>query len=395
MYFPAPQVHADIQDGLISCWPLDEGTGLNATDPVGGNDGTLTFGGSGTQRPQWTDGKFGGALDFDGIGAYVNCGSDASLKPTTVTVAAWIKTDYYVYYGQIAGYATDTGASESGYSIITEDVGYLGAWLTGSSGDGWYLWTTDVPPYPNTDWVHVALTYDGATSILYVNGDSKATSTHSGDIDYDHVGYFLIGTYDDPIGSYWFPYQGLIDDVAVWGRALTQQEIDWLYNGGNGNSVLGGGYVYVQVTESGDGTSVTEGGAADSYEVVLGTEPTQEVQITATPGDGEIDLGAGAGAAVMLTFDAGNWDIPKTITVNAYNDDVYEGKEPHVVTINHSANGGEYTGIDISSVEVEVTDNELICGDWGYMRADINKDCYVDMLDFAEFASQWMLNQPQ
>ena len=118
-------------------------------------------------------------------------------------------------------------------------------------------------------------------------------------------------------------------------------------------------------------------------------------QITVTPGDGEIDLGAGAGAAVMLTFDAGNWDIPKTITVNAYNDDVYEGKEPHVVTINHSANGGEYTGIEISSVEVEVTDNELICGDWGYMRADINKDCYVDLLDFAEFASQWMMNQPQ
>lgn len=283
-------VQADITDGLISYWPMDEGSGTVAADVAGSNDGTLTTGdgsgGAGTGViPAWDAGKFGGGLYFDGVSSVVDCGNDASLKPANVSIAAWIKTDYYVYYGQIAGYASDTGSSESGYSIITEDIGYIGAWLTGSGGsypgDGWYLWTTDVPAYPNVDWVHVALTYDGVAeeSILYVNGVSKASSYQGGDVDYDHVLNFLIGSYDDPIGSYWFPYEGLIDDVAVWDRALSQAEIDYLYNGGTGNTPAGlikkirpVASVHVPVDEILEWTSPTEF-TATGYDVYFGTEP--------------------------------------------------------------------------------------------------------------------------
>jgi len=42
-----------------------------------------------------------------------------------------------------------------------------------------------------------------------------------------------------------------------------------------------------------------------------------------------------------------------------------------------------------------VLDDEQICGDWGYMRGDINKDCYVDLLDFADFASEWLSSEAQ
>jgi len=230
---------AALTDGLISYWPLDEGSGITAGDAVGSNDGTLNASQGAGVIPVWVAGKIGGALYFDGISSNVDCGSDVSLKPASaVTLSAWIKTDATSYYGQIAGYATDTGDSESGYSIITEEGDWIGAWLTGSSGDGWYFWTDDVPAYPNVDWVHVALTYDGAASILYVNADAKASDTHSGNIDYDHVLNFLIGSYDDPIGSYWFPYEGLIDEVAVWGRALLPAEITALYNGGAGKRLI-------------------------------------------------------------------------------------------------------------------------------------------------------------
>jgi hypothetical protein len=390
------EVHADILDGLISYWPMDEGSGSTTEDITGSNDGTI-HGGAG-----WATGKFGSAVSFDGAGQglpgssltdYIDCGSNSSLKPAHVTVAAWVKQSSLDYYGQVLGFAWDTGAEESGYSVLSDfyiggTEGYIG-WVSGGAVvDGNYT-------YKNTNftlnqWTHVAMTYNGSQAIVYVDGVAGSAYTgESGDLNYTYGTTFKIGLY--AAGSWWLPFTGLIDDAAVWDRALTSEEIDFLYNGGDGNPVTGGS-AYVQVTESGGSTSVEEGGAADSYEIVLGTEPSVEVEITATPGDGEIDLGAGAGVGVVLTFTTSNWDTPKTVNVSAYDDDVYEGKEPHVVTISHSADGGEYTGVNISSVEVEVTDNELICGDWGYMTADINKDCYVNLLDFAELASAWMLS---
>ena len=90
---------AAIGDGLISHWSFNENAGLTAGDSVGGNTGTLMGGTS------WTAGKFGSALDFDGIDGYVDAGNDASLMPANVTVSAWIKVEGYGYYGQIAGMA--------------------------------------------------------------------------------------------------------------------------------------------------------------------------------------------------------------------------------------------------------------------------------------------------
>ncbi len=210
---------------LLAHWKLDDAAGTTAADSSGNsNTGTV----HGAASPAWITGIDGGALSFDGVGEqwsvetdYVDCGDPNSLKPTMqVTVSAWIKTDATSYYGQIAGFAADTGSYESGYSIITEEGGEIGAWITGESGDGSYLWTDDVPAFPNVDWVHVALTYDGTTSILYVNGEAKDSQTTSGNIDYDHVNSFKIGLYDDPVGDYWFPYEGDIDDVKVYNYAL-------------------------------------------------------------------------------------------------------------------------------------------------------------------------------
>ena len=132
---------------------------------------------------------------------------------------------------------------------------------------------------------------------------------------------------------------------------------------------------------------------SDSYTVVLRTEPTANVQITITPSDGEIDLGSGPGVAVTVDFTSGpsgDWDTPKTISISAYDDSVYEGEIPHTTTITHSAVGGDYTGIDIATLPVAVKDNEETCGDWGYLATDLNRDCYVNLLDLLEFVEVWL-----
>ncbi len=171
----------------------------------------------------------------------------------------------------------------------------------------------------------------------------------------------------------------------------------------------GGGYQFVlddvhltSVTNTGAVISkssalVSEAGISDSYTIVLSTVPTANVTITAAGDDGEIDIGNGAGAAINLFFTTSDWSTAQTVTVTAIDDTVYEdgpGGTPHITTINHSAQqtGGdsEYDGISISTVEVSVIDNELGCGDWGYLPTDFNQDCYVDLADFAYFALYYL-----
>ncbi|NIO10167.1 MAG: hypothetical protein GTO40_20050, partial [Deltaproteobacteria bacterium] len=114
----------------------------------------------------------------------------------------------------------------------------------------------------------------------------------------------------------------------------------------------------VTIIESGGSTDVTEGGATDSYDLVLDTQPTADVDITVSP-DGETDLGAGAGNPVVLTFTTLNWDTPQPVTVTAVDDAMFEG--PHTSTITHLSASADtiYDGIGIASVVANITDNDV------------------------------------
>lgn len=175
-------------------------------------------------------------------------------------------------------------------------------------------------------------------------------------------------------------------------------------------SSLGNGYKFVfddvhlntttvanaLISQSDEVTFASEAGITDSYTIALPTAPTSNVTITAAPGDGEIDIGNGAGVAKNLIFTPSDWQA-KTVNVTAFDDTVYEGGSggtPHITSITHSAQqpGGDsfYDGMFISDVQVSVVDNELTCGDWGYLPSDLNQDCYMNLFDFAEFALHYL-----
>jgi hypothetical protein len=115
----------------------------------------------------------------------------------------------------------------------------------------------------------------------------------------------------------------------------------------------------VTITESGGSTDVSEDGpSSDTYTVVLKTPPTlATVTITVDP-DIQTDVGAGAGVSKDLTFTSANWNVPQTVTVTAVDDAVAEG--PHKSTITHTAASidPDYNGIVISTVSVNVTDDD-------------------------------------
>ncbi|MGH7145389.1 MAG: hypothetical protein ACREJ2_14865 [Planctomycetota bacterium] len=109
----------------------------------------------------------------------------------------------------------------------------------------------------------------------------------------------------------------------------------------------------VVVVESGGSTDVTEGGATDTYTVQLATQPTADVVVTVTP-DGYTTV-----APSPLTFTAATWNVPQTVTVTAFDDNIAEGL--HNSTIAHTAASLDpfYNGIAIPNVIAHVTDNDF------------------------------------
>ena len=106
----------------------------------------------------------------------------------------------------------------------------------------------------------------------------------------------------------------------------------------------------VTVTESAGSSDVTEGGATDTYDVVLDAAPSGTVTITISP-DSQVTTSPAA-----LTFTTSTWSTTQTVTVTAVDDAVVE--PAHTGTITHSAAGGGYDGVSISNVVANVTDND-------------------------------------
>ena len=366
-----------ITDGLISYWPLDETTGSTSVDFIGGHDGTRIGGAS------WVAGKVGGAIDTNNSG-YIVIGEHADLRPSAAfSLQAWVSVDSFSMWEGLVAHNQDNGANESGFCLYTDASGVS---LYVSDG-GYKTVSTSVTA---SQWTHIIGTYDSGTLRLYKNGALVDSIGVSGPVDWKFIPLDMnIGRYHDDNEEY--PADARIDEVALWDRVLTAEEITYLYNGGAGQCLACG--PYVSINEPDGQTIVEEGGMTDGYTVVLRTEPSADVQITITPGDAEIDLGSGPGTAVTLDFTSGpsgNWDTPQTITISAYDDLVYEGQAPHMTTITHSAVGGDYTGINIAPLPVAVVDNEETCGDWGYRVTDLNRDCHVNMLDLVEFLTVWL-----
>ena len=197
--------------GLVAAYSFNEGTGTTVADASGNkNTGSIT-------GATWTtQGRSGGALSFNGTSNLVLIPSSASLNVSAaMTLEAWI-------------YPT---ASQSGWRTIMQrevDAYFLNASNdTGAlrpSGGGTFRGTvafvTGTTANPVNAWTHVALTYDGATLRLYVNGVLTASQARTGAVQTNSSPLRIGG--NSPYGEY---FQGRIDEVRVYNRALSQAEI--------------------------------------------------------------------------------------------------------------------------------------------------------------------------
>ena len=108
----------------------------------------------------------------------------------------------------------------------------------------------------------------------------------------------------------------------------------------------------VTVTESGGSTAVTEGGATDTYTLVLTSQPSSNVTVTVTP-DAQVTVSPSG-----LTFTPTNWNVAQTVTVAAVDDGIVEGPDTGTVTHAVTSADANYNGLTVAPVAVSITDND-------------------------------------
>jgi len=217
---------ADLADGLIAHWMLDETSGTTAEDSAGGNDGTLVNG------PVWTTGQIGGALSFDGNNDSINVPDNDDFTSNVGTVCAWIKLSGWGEnnYGRIAQHLTGLVKSGNAKGFDWNVRGSTHNIAFGLYNGSSYSTIGSAPDSVSLDkWYHVAVVWDGTNVITYIDGSQSGTPVPQTIVPANPSTNLLIGT--NNAGNYNF--NGKIDDVRIYDRALTADQIEQLYEPGN------------------------------------------------------------------------------------------------------------------------------------------------------------------
>ena len=198
------------QSAIVGMWLFNEGD-VAKDSSENGHDGEILGG------AELVNGKFGKALEFDGVDDYVDFGNDENLKPQQITVTAWFNTRKLNSYGKIFQSGKDWSDC-AGVLLRVHQDGYLQVVL--ARGPGNDVGFVNSPALSTDVWYHAALTFDGANLILYQNGEKVGSDTAT-TILYDNQPV-RIGMQSDSITQ---PFDGFIDEVAVFNVALSDNDI--------------------------------------------------------------------------------------------------------------------------------------------------------------------------
>ena len=186
----------------VGIWSFD-----NSADDKSGYDHDATL----YNGPSYTSAKVNQGLNFDGSDDYaIASNSDGKLTITqAISIETWINGDTFG-----AGYhhIYDKNASHT-LSI------YDGKVATGGAG-GW--WTPGTTALNTGQWYHLVWTYDGSQKVIYINGAEAANTSASGTFSSGYNAYISHPTYR---------FDGVIDELKIYDRALTEREVELRYSG--------------------------------------------------------------------------------------------------------------------------------------------------------------------
>jgi hypothetical protein len=213
----------DITTGLLVYYTLDDNAGNITIADSSGNSHTGTA--SANTSVMHSTGHKNGAFTFDGSSQYVDSGYVWSASDHNLTVAAWINfSSPNDNYSIISSYL---GFGDGIISLNSDVIGRLSAGLNDSTGSSISVQTSKVG-LNDGNWHHVAMTQDGTTLKIYLDGsfDGSASSTSlNGNYAGVHAGDIFVGGSGTGSGR----FQGTVDEVRIYNRALSAADITALY----------------------------------------------------------------------------------------------------------------------------------------------------------------------
>ena len=208
----AMPVRGEVDDTLVLCLSFDEGTGDVAHDSSPHGFDAKVSGAT------WVEGKFGKALRFDGADDFVSVGDAPELRLLNGgTIMAWIYLEGQgaSVWPRIICKELQTGSNGGYHMPIDWNRGRLLRFVIDGGGG-----TSVGDPLEFKTWYHVAVAFDGEKVRFYTNGE-KIEEVPQEKPTPDTQAEMQIG--NSPVGVR--PFQGIIDEVRIWSRALSDDEI--------------------------------------------------------------------------------------------------------------------------------------------------------------------------
>ncbi len=223
------------RDGLKSYWTMDQ-AGSTLTDHISSNNGTVV----GTTS---VSGKQKSSRDFTGQNQYITVSNIAAYSTTAMTVSAWIKPDTSMLNNNTWAsiFNRRNSSNEGGMTLEFNADGQHSAGtidcdldLDVAGGRLTYYRLISTSQVQANQWNHVACVYDGSKASIYINGVLAGQGNQIGTIHQAsnlniQIGRNLISGES---------FEGEIDEVGFWARALDEKDIKELYEGFNPNSPI-------------------------------------------------------------------------------------------------------------------------------------------------------------
>jgi len=219
-------------EGLVGWWPFDG----NANDESGnGNNGVII-------NSNLCQDRFGienSSFDFnstDDQENYIRCLNSESFNFNTYTISVWFNIDDSFPQNVNAGGGIIQKGCDSDWCGSTFRVYFHSPF--GVTSDNWvnddcfsrvYVDTMSNSFY--SDWVHVVTTYDGNINKLYINGVLVSCENQYGYLSQNENDLIFGGWFYSPDGecNYVGSFPGKLDDIGMWNRCLSDEEISKLY----------------------------------------------------------------------------------------------------------------------------------------------------------------------